>query len=187
VVSRHRHAPTAWLALLALLLGLFAPTLPAQDRQASEYAVKAAFVFKFGEYIEWPAATFADAGSPLRIGVSGADAMAGELERIVAGRTMAGRPVQVRRLAPGDPVDDLQLLFVGGAAGDVAAVLGAQPGRAILTVTEVPGAMPAGSMINFVVVDAKVRFDVALPPAEARQLKISSRLLAVARRVSGRS
>src|SRR5690606_4146068 len=86
----------------------------AGERQASEAAVKAAFVYKFGEYVEWPADAFADASEPLRIGVFAADELAGELERIVAGRAMAGRPVQVRRLAAADPIDDLHLLYVGG-------------------------------------------------------------------------
>ncbi|WP_161627292.1 YfiR family protein [Arenimonas composti] len=155
------------------------------DRQATEAAVKAAFVFKFGEYVEWPPEHFPAADTPLRIGVFANDEVAGELERIVAGRTMAGHPVQVYRLQRGDRVDDLQLLYVG-ARGEEGDGLLAAAGDGVLTVTDAPGAVPRGSVINFVVVDARVRFDVALRTAEQRHLRISSRLLAVARNVSGR-
>jgi hypothetical protein len=183
-VNRRRRSAVAWRAFLALLLVLFAPLAPAQPRAASEYAVKAAFVFRFGEYVQWPATAFADSGSPLRIGVFGADALALELERIGADRALAGRTVQVRRLVAGDRVDDLQLLFVGEMRGG-ADLLGATAGQPTLTITETAVGQPEGSVINLVVVDGKVRFDVALPAAQSRQLKISSRLLAVARSVAG--
>jgi hypothetical protein len=154
------------------------------DLQAPEYRVKAAFVYKFGDYIEWPASAFADAGSPLNIGVIGADALADELARVSAGRTIGGRAVKVRRLRPGDPLAGLQMIFIGRSSGaQLAAMLGASKGLPALTVTESEDGLKLGSMINFVVVADKVRFDVGLAAAEASRLKISSRLLAVARKV----
>jgi len=174
------------LALAALLASCIGGAAADSPLQAPEQRVKAAFLFKFGSYVEWPAGTFATANSPLTIGVIDADELAGELTSIVAGRDVGGRPVVVRRLHEGDPVAGLNILFVGKASnGKLANLLAPVKGRATLSVTEADGALALGSTINFVVVDGKIRFDVALQPAAAANLRISSRLLAVARKVTG--
>ena len=166
-----------------------ASSRPAQaDTQADEYRVKAAFLYKFGSYIEWPSESFARADSPVAIGVMGADTLAEELAQIVAGRNVNGRPVLVRRLRPGDPIAGLHMLFIGRSdGGRLAEILAAARGRALLTVTESEEGLELGSMINFVVVEDKVRFDVAPPPPESGNLKISARLLGVARKVVSKS
>ena len=170
------------LVALVLLLALLAPRPLRAEEATPEHRVKAAFVYKFSEYVEWPPAAFAGADSPLVIGVVGSDALARELERFATGRNVGGRPVHVRRIARGDAWDGLHVVFLGDDARN-AAVLQAARGRPVLTITE--AAVDArGGMINFVLVDAKVRFDVALPEAEASGLRISSRLLSVARRVA---
>ena len=174
----------------ALLMPAFAATAAfAQgDLQAPEPRVKAAFLFKFGSYVEWPSGTFVSATAPFTIGVMDADALADELATVVAGRNMDGRPVVVRKLHEGDPVTGLNILFIGKAIdGKLAGILSPMKGRPTLAVTESEGALELGSMINFVIVDGKVRFDVSLQPAAAGSLKISSRLLAVARKVMGAS
>jgi len=179
------------LRACALSLGVAAAVSgprPAQaDAQADEYRVKAAFLYKFGSYIEWPSGSFARADSPVAIGVMGADALADELVQIVAGRNVNGRPVRVRKLRPGDPIAGLHVLFVGRDSGRLAEILAAAKGRALLTVTESEEALELGSMINFVVVEDKVRFDIAPPPSESSNLKISARLLGVARKVVSKS
>jgi hypothetical protein len=107
-----------------------------------------------------------------------------ELAQVVAGRSANGRPVLVRKLRPGDPVAGLQALFIGRAGGArIADIIAAANANGVLTVTESEDAFALGSMINFVVVQDKVRFDIALHQAESANLKISSRLLAVARKV----
>ena len=179
---------TRLLRACALSIGVAAGVAgprPAQaDAQADEYRVKAAFLYKFGSYIEWPSGSFARADSPVAIGVMGADALADELAQIVAGRNVNGRPVLVRKLRPGGPIAGLHVLFIGGSdSGRLAEILAAARGRALLTVTESEDALELGSMINFVVVEDKVRFDVAPPPSESGNLKISARLLGVARKV----
>jgi hypothetical protein len=163
------------------------PRAAQADAQADEYRVKAAFLYKFGSYVDWPDRRFAHPDSPLAIGVMGADALANELARIVTGRSVNGRVVQVRRLRPGDPIGGLHILFIGRAdEGRLPEILAAARGRALLTVTESDEALELGSVINFVVVDEKVRFDVALFAADSGELRISSRLLAVARKVVSR-
>lgn len=179
--------PFRWLAWL-LLLGLYTPAAVAQgDVQATEARIKAVFLFKFADYVEWPASAFASDDSPFTVGVIDAEPVAAELARVVEGRTVRERPVVVRRLRSGDPLDDVQLIFVGrGARGGLRQTLERLRGRPVLRVTESEGALQAGSMINFVLVGGKVRFDI-VPPQDAGGLRISSRLLAVARDVRERS
>ena len=173
---------------MVVAAGLAAPRPAQADAQADEYRVKAAFLYKFGGYIEWPSGSFARADSPVTIGVMGANALADELVQIVAGRNVNGRPVRVRKLRPGDPITGLHVLFVGRAdGGRLGELLAAARGQALLTVTESEEGLELGSMINFVVVEDKVRFDIAPPPSESSNLKISARLLGVARKVVSKS
>jgi hypothetical protein len=171
------------LRLALFLAALFAAgQAPAQG--ASEVQVKAAYLYQFGGFVEWPPRAFTGPDGVFSIGVVGADAMAAELERIVATRQIQGRQVAVRRLRPGEPLQGLQVLFVGaGETARLPEILSPAHAAPLLVVTESDGALAHGGVINFVVADNRVRFDVALPQAERRQLRISSRLLGVARRV----
>jgi hypothetical protein len=156
---------------------------PADSGPITQRSIKAAFLCKFASYVEWPGSR-ADAGGPLTIGVLESSAMADELVRITAGRTINDRPVRIRRLTPGDPLEGLHMLFVG-TRDSVRLVELLQPARAqpILTITETAGALADGSIINFTSDQERVRFEVSLPAAERSGLKLSSRLLAVAQRV----
>lgn len=187
---KRRAAVCAWW-LHAAGWGVALAVMPAvaraqADHVVAEHQVKAAYLHKFLDFIEWPASAFGTAQSPYVIGVAGADALADELEALVARRRPNGRPVVVRRLRPGESPGDLHVLFVGrGTAARSAALLAAAEKQPTLTVTETEEGFAAGSMISFAVEDKRVRFDVAMRRAEARELRISSRLLGVARRVVG--
>jgi hypothetical protein len=172
--------------LLALQVGGVLQVLPAaaQPAAAAEYQVKAAFLVKFGSYVEWPAAAFDSRDSPFVIAVAAQDPVADEVERAAAAAVVDGHPVQVRRVERMDASGGAHLLFIDRSRnGQLADTLPQVRGRPLLTVTESEQAFALGGMINFVIVENKVRFDIALAPAEASQLKISARLLAVARRV----
>ena len=182
------RAPLRWCgALAAAVIALAALGAAAQEaRQAPEYRVKAAFVYKFGDYVDWPEQSFAAADSPLRIGVVEAEPLARELEALVQGRTMAGRRVEILRRGADEDLAGLHLVYLGDAAAAPLDRLLAAAGRpGVLTVTEAARG-GRGSVINFVLVDAKVRFDVDLRSAESQELRISARLLSVARRVERR-
>lgn len=171
------------LSLVSALLGSAAGAGYAQGRN-SEAQIKAAYLYQFGGFIEWPPRAFGGDSSPFVIGLIGADDIAAELESVVATRTVQGRKVSVRRLRRGEPLNGLHVLFVGGeAAGELAPVVAAAKDTPLLVVTDSEDALARGSTINFVAVDNRVRFDVALPSAQRSQLRISSRLLSVARRV----
>jgi len=156
----------------------------AGQSEVVEYQVKAAFLYKFGAYVEWPAQAFAQADSPLVIGVMGASTVADELTQMAAGRNINGHPVAVRKMRRGDALTGVHILFIARTDNDkLAEILSATKGQAVLIVTETEPPPTAGSMINFVVADEKVRFDIALPSAESSNLKLSARLLTVARKV----
>jgi hypothetical protein len=180
----------ARLLLVAAVLVAGAAIWPVSPARAqdevlqTEKRIKAAFLYKFIGYIDWPAASFPRPDSPVVIGVIGAEALAAEVSQAVAGRTVNDRPVSVRRLKPGEALDGIHVLFVGKAesARLREIVQSAQP-RSILTVTESDGALAQGSIINFVMAERRVRFEIALDSAEKSRLKLSSRLLAVAQQV----
>ncbi len=178
------------IAVLLLLLGGALHLLPAHaqtqahDTEDIIRQVKAAYLFKFGNYVLWPAQTFDSAQSPVVIGVVAEDRMADELTRIAAGRTISQRPVSIRRLQYGEPVSGVHILFIGHEAaqppGNVLAPLRGEP---VLGVTEEEQGPSSGGIINFVLDNNRVRFDVSLPAAEQNHLQLSAALLSVARKV----
>ena len=166
--------------VLAVLLAGAVLGKPLQAReQATEASVKAAFLYKFLAYVDWPSAVLAATNSPLVIGVLGADALSTELQAITAGRQVNGRPVVTRRLALADPLEGLHAVFVGRSAPPGA--LERLRGRSILVVAE--DGLEPGVMLNFVPVAGRVRFEAAPVAAERVGLKLGARLLAVAERV----
>lgn len=174
---------TLALPLLLAATGTAPPALAqAAGSQALERRVKAAFLYKFLGYADFPPSAFADAGAPLTIAVVGSDDMAAELGRIAAGRVIAGRPIAVRRVAENDAAP-VHLLFVSGADSERAGRVLRGASSAFLTVTECELGLRHGSVINFRIVDERVRFDVSLDAAEKKNVKLSSRLLTVANRV----
>lgn len=174
----------ALLALACLSLLLVAPAASAQTGSGSsrsiERSVKAAFLYKFLGYTEFPAAAFEDAASPVVIGVVDADEMAAELTRIVAGRTVGTRPIVVRAMKDGEPATGVHLLFLSSSASARVSRDAQQP---LLVVTESDRGLAQGSVINFRIIDQRVRFDVSLEAADRHHVKLSSRLLTVAHQV----
>jgi hypothetical protein len=183
-----RGAAALACAALLVYIAACAPwnAQAAEDSESLERRVKAAFLYKFAGYVEWPTKSFASPETPVTIGVIGAEPIAMELAQAVTGRTVNDRPVTVKRLKAGESLAGIHVLFVGRAENARLDQLAqsAQP-RSILTVTETDGALARGSVINFVLADGRVRFEIALDSAEKSGLKLSSRLLAVAQQVTG--
>ena len=186
-----RPAGRWWLlagALLLLLPALFAARAAAQGLgQPEDIArqIKAAYLYKFASYVEWPRGAFARDDSPIVIGVIGDDPLATELERMVVGKTVDDRRLVVRELQRGAPLEGVHVLFVGHARGkSLAATLAAARGQPLLVVSDSHEAHALGSMINFVMVDQRLRFEVALKPATDNGLKLSALMLTAAYRVT---
>lgn len=145
--------------------------------------MKAAFLFRFTEFVTWPDAAFARPDAPFVIAVAGHDALAEELRQITSGRTVQGRTVDVRRVAEADAIPVAQMIFVGDTGKQRLREWVRGAPRHALVVSESEDALAAGSVINFIVVEGRVRFEISLESAEKRGLRMSSRLLAVAQGV----
>jgi hypothetical protein len=175
----------AVLACASIAAGVAGPASAQPGGTVLERSVKAAFIYMFLGYTEFPASAFSDPGAPVLIGVVGSDEMAAELGRIVAGRRIDNRPVVVRALREDEPTGLVHLLFVAGAdSARVARALRQVPPGPVLLVTECGNGLQLGSIINFRVVEERVRFDVSLEAADKNNIKLSSRLLTVANHVS---
>jgi hypothetical protein len=166
------------LAMLLLALSCIAGVSPpvAPGEANLERSVKAAFLYKFLGYIEFPS----DPGPQLAVGVLGADDVAEELTQLSAGRSVNNRPVQIKVLKEGDSPAGLQLLFIGADAARPLQAIKAAAQNGVLSVTETDSGLQLGSVINFRMVEERVRFEVSLPAAERSNVKLSSRLLSVA-------
>jgi hypothetical protein len=172
------------LAIVAWVPCWSAAAQLAEDATALEYRVKAAFLYRFAGYVNWPPAAFVRPDTPVTIAVIGAEALVAELEKAVIGRTVSDRVVAVKRYQPGDSLTGVHVLFVGKSdAPRLTQLIKAAQASSILTVTEFEGALRHGSVINFIIAEQRVRFEISLDSAEKSGLKMSSRLLAVAQNV----
>lgn len=173
--SAIRRSKLPWPLLAAGLLCVHAAA-----QQASEYDLKAAYLLNFTKFVEWPAEAFPDRGSPLAICLLGDDPFGPTLDQIVAGETVNGRSLVVRRLQHAPQPKACQVLYVRESGKEVAGIL-TQTGPGVLTVGEGDSFIRAGGMIAFVIDDRRVRFDIAQTAAARARLRVSSRLMNVAR------
>ena len=172
---------SSWLFRLgALFLALQAsPCLLAATNTANEYALKAAFLYKFASFVVWPDT---NASEPLCIGVVGEDPFGGALDEVVKGKSINGRPFEIRRLAPGQMPGKCQVLFISGSdKKKLPAVLDHVQGAAVLTVGDMPGFCENGGMIRLGLEDSRVRMEINPDAAEKAGLQLSSKLLSLAR------
>lgn len=168
-----------------LLLVLFIPIADLARAQTSptEYEIKAAFVYNFAKFVEWPQEAFANAGDPVRFCVFGNTPLDSDLQQLITGKTIGARPVQVQRTGFLQ-IKQCHVLFIG--ASDSARILQVQEatrGATVLTVGEFPGFLDQGGMINFIFDQNRIRFEVNLKAAQEAKLKLSSKLLSLAKRV----
>jgi len=181
--SAHGTGPHVLRTIMAICIALFLCNLCKAESASDsplERRVKAAFLYRFTEFVTWPEITPASAPPSFVIGIVGSDAMTEELRQIVTGRLVKGRPIELRRLSAGDSLDGCRLVFIGsGERRHLAEIIGAAPFGA-LVITESDDALKYGSMINFVIADGRVRFEIAVDNAERQGVRLSSRLLSVA-------
>jgi hypothetical protein len=171
--------------LLALLLVLFAGD-QASAQQTEEYRVKAAFLFHIAQLVDWPATSPGDESKPLTLCTIGQDPFAGDLEATLQGKSIGTHPLQIRHPRQSQDVQGCQVLFVGGQERKhVIPLLASLKDEAILTVGESDDFVKQGGMIGFCMDNNKVRFDINVDAAARAKLKISSRLLLLAKSVIG--
>ena len=169
----------AWLAVWA---GLYS----ARAQSTSlEYAVKAAYLPKFAPFVEWPNPAAEFPGGVFTVCVIGEDPLDGLLDNDVRSQQEQGHPIVVRRFRSLTDDPGCTVAFAAGSAAQVAADLAALHGSPVLTVTDGATDPAATGIINFVVVDGRVRFEIDARAAAANRLTISSKLLSLATRVTG--
>ncbi|WP_344807393.1 YfiR family protein [Allohahella marinimesophila] len=163
------------------LVCLMAMNAVADQDGAPEYRIKAAMVFKFLSYTQWPDSAFESAESPFRIWVLGSSPISDELEAIIRGRLVNTRPVSLYEAETAADVTRPHVVFVSRDAERYLAGLSRITRRQpILIVTERDGGFEKSSTINLRLVEGRIGFDVSLPHAGETGLKLSSRLLSVA-------
>lgn len=157
----------------------------AADNASLENAVKATFLYKFAEFVQWPAGPAAS--GPLVLCAAGDDTVSALLDRVAAGQRVGERTVTVRHLEQVSPADGCEIAYLAGSAGQSAdAAAAALHGSPVLTVTDGDSHPRVPAVIKFQVLDNRVRFDVDDAEAAADHLAISSRLLDLARNVRKR-
>jgi hypothetical protein len=177
--SGERARPWRWCVAVWLCVAVFsrAAAADSEDALVSETQIKAAFIYNFTKFIEWPEESFPGKGKPIVIGILGETPLTAELGVIVTDRKVNGRPIVVKSVRTAEDLAPLQVLFVS-AADDAAfgELAPAIAGNALLTVGESPGFAAANGAIVFVRLDGKLRFEINLPAAEQAGLKISGEL-----------
>ena len=183
---RSAKAPRTRLGRLIAAAALVASVVYADFADVSEYDVKAAYLFNFAKFVEWPSDAFRDPSEPISIAVVGDDPFDGALDRTLAGKTIRGRTLVAKRFATAANLEHCHILFIpeseGGRTGEILArVLGTPT----LTVGETERFAHDGGMVTLVVERSRVRFDIDLKAARDARLNPSSELLKVARTVRG--
>lgn len=171
--------PAGAVVLLSWMLG---SSGHAAEQGVSQDAVKAAYLYRFSGYVEWPHESVA--GHPFVIAVVDAPGVARELRRLMPERLLNQQPAQVREVTLLQELGGAQIVFVGAGHAEFLRAVAAG-NRSMLLVTEDEKALDQGSMVNFVTIDKRVRFEVSLTAADRAGIKISSELLSVAIRVHG--
>jgi hypothetical protein len=150
-----------------------------------EYQVKGAFLVKFAMFVEWPAKTFPDARTPITIGLLGEDPFGTEFETALKNELANGRPFSLKRFKSPQELSDCQMLFVSASeSGRLPEILVATRNKAVLVVGDHERFAHQGGMVNFIKEGNKVRFEVNTVAIEASGLKISAKLLQVAKPVT---
>jgi hypothetical protein len=181
IFHRRRWKRAVRLLLAGLAVLGFCVCAPAQERP-TEYQVKAAFLEKFGKFVEWPDTAFAGAGSPLVIGVFGENPFRDDLENLAAKDTINGHAIVVRQIKSPADLKGCHVVFISALVkAREPEALAAVNGLGILTVGETDNFIQAGGMINFVIDNSRIRFEINDAAARRAGLKISSKLLALAR------
>ena len=179
----------SWRSLTALVRFLVALALVGiplsarvSARESGEYQVKAAFLYNFAKFVDWPGDAFSEGSAPLVIGVIGIDPFGGELEKAIKGKNVGGRPLAVRRLKWGQDLRSCHILFISSSERrHLRQITESLRGASVLTVGDMEQFNQQGGIINFVLEASKVGFEINSRGAAQARLRISSKLLALAK------
>jgi hypothetical protein len=166
---------------LGILLGVGARAGAADEYRADEYRIKAAFLYNFAKFIEWPVQAFKSPSDPIVIGVLGKNPFGDALAEAVSGKTLGGRAFQVREVTDAQQAAACQIVFVSSSERKRLGPLFSRIGNAsVLTVGETDNFASEGGIINFKIDAGIVRLQINVEAARKQQLRISAKLLSLA-------
>ncbi len=173
------------VGFLAFLLAL-APIPAGADQAPTDFQVKAAYLFNFLKFVEWPENPGADPHAKWEIGFVGQTPISEELARMAVGKNVLGRDLEIKTLQASENLRACNIVFISDSEKKrLPAILNALRGSSVLTVADMDDFIGAGGMVQFVVEDARVRLSIDLGAATRAHLKISSKLLLLAHVVGG--
>jgi hypothetical protein len=179
--SARKNCSLKKLRRLIAVLALCSAAGIAEAQSPTEYQVKAAFLYNFAKFVEWPARSFPAAGTPLTFCVVGEDPFGSDLEEITRGKTIDQRKLATRRVKKGRE-RECHILFVSPSEeARLGEILRDVKDASVLTVSDIAKFSRTGGIIGFIIEGNKIRFEINLDAAERAGLKISSRLLKLAK------
>jgi uncharacterized protein DUF4154 len=156
-----------------------------QNAQLSEDQIKTGFLFNFTKFVQWPADAYADANAPIVLGIAGESSLSKLLAEVAEGKSIDGRAVVIKNLKEGQSLRSCQILFVSASEErHLPQILEELKGTSVLTVGEAGGFVQGGGMINFFIEGNKVKLEMNLDATTRGRLKISAKLIAVARLIT---
>jgi hypothetical protein len=181
--------PTLWAAILIAVLLCASGIARAEEAPSLEYKVKAAFLFNFLKFVEWPPPKASEATAPITIAVLGEDKFGAAFNEITS-RKIKDRSIAIKRFADFNTdeakaqLSQCQLVFISADqqkyTKDIIELLKKKP---VLIVGETPGFLEVGGMVNFIMQEGKVCFELNQDTAEVSDLKMASQLMRLAKRV----
>ncbi|HEV2195707.1 MAG TPA: YfiR family protein [Candidatus Acidoferrum sp.] len=182
LAGRVKDTPLLGLLLCLVLALVLVPEAALAQDSAGEYELKAAMLFNLTRFVEWPAAAYADAQAPTVLCILGRDPFGDSLTSMASSQSAGGRAVQIRRIANSKETRGCHVVYISSSERkNIAQILAVLKGTSVLTVGEMGQFAARGGMIQFSLEEKQVRFEVNLEAASEADLKISSRLLVLAR------
>lgn len=173
-----RLRATVLFSMAGILLMAWVPIVFAQESDESK--VKAAFVYNFTKFIQWPNSTLPPGETRMSLCILGEDHLGDALE-LLTGKTVSGRTLSVRRIKGPDDAGRCQILYIGRSERDQARNILKGMKEGILTIGEMNQFASSGGIINFGITESRVSFEINIDAAERAGLKISSQLLKLAK------
>jgi len=169
-----------FFSLLLFILSFATLGLGHAQAQSKEYQLKAAFLYNFAQFVQWPSTSFTSTDAPFCIGILGDDPFEGALDETIQGETIHNHKLIVERGQRLEDLQDCQMIFISKSAAEhIDEILSKLDSKPILAVSEVESFAQNGGAINFYLQGGKVRFEINPNSAERRGLKISSQLLSL--------
>jgi hypothetical protein len=171
------------LSLLWLLAGI---SLNAQQPQPTEYQLKAAYLFNFARFVEWPKTAFQNPTSPVVIGILGENPFHDDLSRVIGSKLVDTHPVVIKEFRSASEVTNCHVIFISSSEKKkLPEIFQSLKGSNVLTVGETERFIEAGGMISFFLERTKIRFQINKDAAEAAGLKVSAKLMTLASPTGG--